>query len=109
VLETETQVTEASAANGEQKRSSNGKRRGPRRRSRHSGNRRQDASVAGGEAGAESVGQSEAPAYARDSAEAQGGGSHQEPAAQPERPTRPEAESKPAPAESVHHESGGDS
>ncbi|MEC4749460.1 Rne/Rng family ribonuclease [Methylomicrobium sp. Wu6] len=107
-LETEAQMADAPATDGEQKKPFNGKRRGPRRRSRHSGNRRQEASSSG-ETGTDSGGQQEASAYANDTAQTQSGESHQEHTAKPERQQRPEAESRPVAVENVHYESDGDS
>jgi ribonuclease E len=107
--ETETQVIETPAANGEQKKSFNGKRRGPRRRSRHSGQRRQEANAAGGEGNGEAAAQPETSSYKSDFAPSQGFESQQEPVPKPERQSRPETESVPVAAASVHYEAGGDS
>lgn len=61
VPDAEMQIVETNG-NGEQKKPFNGKRRGPRRRSRHSGQKRQEANGAAGEAGAETAGHQEASA-----------------------------------------------
>jgi ribonuclease E len=108
-LEAEAQLTETPIANGEQKKSFNGKRRGPRRRSRHSGQRRQEANAAGGEGNGEAAVQPEASSYKSDFAPSHGSESQQEPAPKPERQRRPEAESAPIAAASVPYEAGGDS
>lgn len=108
-LEAEAQITETPVANGEQKKSFNGKRRGPRRRSRHSGQRRQEANAAGGEGSGEGAAQPEASSYKSDFAPSHGSESQQEPTQKRERQRRPEAESAPVAVESIHYESGGDS
>ncbi|MGJ0483090.1 MAG: Rne/Rng family ribonuclease [Methylomicrobium sp.] len=109
VLESEAQALETTTTNGEQKKSLNGKRRGPRRRSRHSGNRRQEGNTAGGEAGSELTGQPEASTYKSDFAPNPGSESQQEPRPKPERQRRPEAESTSVAVEGVHYESGSES
>ncbi|MBL1262655.1 Rne/Rng family ribonuclease [Methylomicrobium sp. RS1] len=108
VPDAEMQIVETTSTNGngEQKKSFNGKRRGPRRRSRHAGQRRQETNGVAGEAGVEAAGHQEAPAPKNDfipSADLQ-----LEAAPKPERPRRTEAEPAPVAVENAHSESGAD-
>lgn len=105
VPDAEMQIVETNG-NGEQKKPFNGKRRGPRRRSRHSGQKRQEANGAAGEAGAETAGHQEASASKNDFVP--GADPQLEAAPKPERPRRAEAKSAPVTVENAHSESGAD-
>jgi ribonuclease E len=111
VSDAETPISDASNTNGngEQKKPFNGKRRGPRRRSRHTGQRRQESNDAAGGSGTEAPVQQEASAARNDSIPRSSAEPQLEAAPKPERPRRVEAEPAPVVVESAHSESGADS
>ncbi|MGR8942047.1 MAG: Rne/Rng family ribonuclease [Gammaproteobacteria bacterium] len=105
VLETEAGAVETTSPGGEQqKKSFNGKRRGPRRRSR----RRPESNGASPDLGSGAGGQ-EAPSHGGDFTPPPGAESSQPSMTKPERKDRPEAGSAPAVVESSPYDSGSDS